>query len=260
MRRDVPLWLLVILCAGLAGARIALMLRGSPTTLSEPIDVPPATRPAPRLRTVRARVLARDALLLGLATLASVLVARQVVVAQIDERIDEALLQQRQELQRLVEDGVDPDTGEPLGGRVRRILEVFLQRNVPSRGEAYLTFVAGRPYLRSAQVLPYRLDQDERLVELWGGLQRVSRARVDTPAGEVDYLAVPVRAQGETEGLRGRPVPRVRDPQPRRHHARALPRGRARARAGHPALLVEDVIRLAKAERPGFLDLHTVSA
>jgi hypothetical protein len=45
MRRDVPLWLLVILCAGLAGALIALMLRGSPTTLSEPIDVPTTTRP-----------------------------------------------------------------------------------------------------------------------------------------------------------------------------------------------------------------------
>ncbi len=47
MRRDVALWLLVILCAGLAGALIVLVLRGSQATLSEPIEVPPPARAGP---------------------------------------------------------------------------------------------------------------------------------------------------------------------------------------------------------------------
>ena len=36
---------------------------------------------------------------------------------------------------------------------MRRIFEVYFQRNVPSRNEALITFLDGRPFWRSAQVV-----------------------------------------------------------------------------------------------------------
>jgi signal transduction histidine kinase len=146
------------------------------------------------------RVVVRHVLLLALATAGSIVVAREIVVAQIDERIDASLTQEVAELERL-KGGTDPETGRPLGARVRRIFDLYLQGNVPARGEAFLTFVGGRPYLRSAPVVPYRLDRDPELVRRWGAIERSDRGRAGTPAGDVDYLAVPLRADGRTRGV-----------------------------------------------------------
>ena len=167
-------------------------------------DEQPAS-PGPRgsrawLASLRVRVLVRYVVLLALATAGSILVARQVIVTQIDDRIDAALNQEVEELERL-KGGSDPETGRPLGQRVRRIFDLYLERNVPARGEAFLTFVNGEPYLRSARVVPYRLDQDPELVRRWGSIERADRGHVSTPGGEIEFLAVPLRAGGETRGV-----------------------------------------------------------
>jgi two-component system, OmpR family, sensor kinase len=78
---------------------------------------------------------------------------------------------------------------------------VYLQRNVPSRNEALITFVDGKPYLRSVQVVPYRLDRDPALVARWGRVPKPDRGRVQTPAGPVEYLAVPLQRGGSTTGV-----------------------------------------------------------
>jgi hypothetical protein len=52
------------------------------------------------------------------------------VLAGLDDRIDGALVQESQELRRLIQDGTDLETGEPFRG-VRRILEVFLKGTCP---------------------------------------------------------------------------------------------------------------------------------
>jgi len=150
---------------------------------------------------VRTRILASYVGLLALATVASVLVARQVLVGQLDGRIDADLRQEAEELSQLAVEGIDPLTARPFGDRVDRIFEVHLQRNIPSRNEALLTFIDGRPSTRSPSVVDYRLDQDAELVELWGTVQDTERGRVDTPAGEVEYLAVPLRADGQVRGV-----------------------------------------------------------
>jgi signal transduction histidine kinase len=138
--------------------------------------------------------------LLLLATGSSVLVTREVLLIRLDQRIDAELVQEAAELRRLAS-GNDPETGRPFGQEVRRMFAVYLQRNVPSRHEALITFVDGRPFLRSRQVVPYRLDTDPELVARWGGLRETDRGRVETPQGRVEYLAVPVRAAGETAGV-----------------------------------------------------------
>lgn len=153
-----------------------------------------------RVGGIRTRILLPFVATLALATALSVLVAREVLHARLDERIDQELAQEVSELRRLAAD-VDPQTGRPFGDDVRRIFKMWFERHIPSPREAHLTFVDRSPYLRSRTVTPYRLDRDAELVRHWSGLTRSERDGVDTPAGRVEYLAVPLR--GDAGGVLG---------------------------------------------------------
>jgi two-component system OmpR family sensor kinase len=147
------------------------------------------------------RLVVSFALVMAIATVVSVLLVREVLVAGIDDRIDADLVQESRELHRLADRGIDPETGEPFGEHVRRILDTYLERNVPARNEAFLTFVDGEPYMRSRNVLPYRLDEDEALVERWASLTESEAGSVETPGGRVRYLAVPILTRGEARAV-----------------------------------------------------------
>jgi signal transduction histidine kinase len=149
---------------------------------------------------LRARILAWFIGLLAVATLMSVLATQAVLDIRLDQRIDAELAQEAAELRRLA-GGNDPRTGRPFGPRVTRIFEVYLARNVPARDEALITFVGGEPFLRSRTVLPYRLDRDPELVARWATRRATDRGRVETPAGSVEYLAVPLRADAASAGV-----------------------------------------------------------
>jgi signal transduction histidine kinase len=149
---------------------------------------------------LRTRVLAWFIGLLALATLAFVLVTWTVLNVQLDQRIDRELVQEAGELRRLAS-GNDPETGRPFRQDVRRIFEVYFERNVPSRNEALISFVGGELYLRSEQVVPYRLDRDPELVARWVSLRRTDRGQVETPAGHVEYLAVPLLRGQDNAGV-----------------------------------------------------------
>ena len=136
------------------------------------------------LASVRFRVVAASVALLALATTGSILVAREVVVRQIDDRIERVLTQEVDELQRLQQEQ-DPVSGRPLGDDLRRLLEVQLSRNVPAEGEAYIAYVDGRPFLHSRQSVPYRLDTDAEFTRRWGSVTTRQRGRVGTPGGDV---------------------------------------------------------------------------
>jgi signal transduction histidine kinase len=170
---------------------------------------PPATRvfpPPPGPRRVRfglrARIILVHVGLLAFAVLASVLVARQALLVRLEERIDAELGQEVRELDKLTR-GEDPKTGEPFGENVQRLFRVFLERNIPSRHEVVITFVDGKPFERSPlRAEPYRLDEDEELVALWGRLEEPDSGEVPTPGGRVKYLAVPItRNDGSTAGV-----------------------------------------------------------
>ena len=147
---------------------------------------------APFTSSIRVRLLAWFVLFLAVATVGSVFVVRQVLLYRLDQHINDELVQETKEL-RVLARGNDPETGEPFGGRVRKIFEVFLERNIPSRNEAVITFIDGKPFLRSRQVVPYRLDKDRELVARWAHLQDTDRGSASTPEGRVEFIAVPVK-------------------------------------------------------------------
>ncbi|MFP5372870.1 MAG: sensor histidine kinase [Actinomycetes bacterium] len=152
------------------------------------------------LRSLRTRLVALFAVVLLLTLVASLATARWVLLNRLDARIDADLDQEVEELESLAS-GRDPETGQPLRQDVRRLLSLYLQRNVPMENEAVVTYVDGEPYLRSRPVAPYRLDQDARLSARWSALQQSERSVVDTPAGPFRYLAVPIVLDGEAKGV-----------------------------------------------------------
>jgi signal transduction histidine kinase len=149
---------------------------------------------------IRARILTWFIGVLALATVASVGVTHEVLMIRLDQRIDAELTQEAAELRKLAK-GKDPASGRPFGADVERIFDLYLRRNVPSRNEALITFVGGEPYLRSHQVVPFRLDKDPELVSRWGTVRAPDHGSVQTPAGRVEYLAVPLQADAETRGV-----------------------------------------------------------
>ena len=169
-------------------------------TMAETPTMAAAMTESRPLSSIRLRLVAWFILLLTLASVGSIVVVRQVLLNRLDERIDRELVQESKELRALA-GGNDPETGEPFAGRVRKIFSTYLERNIPSRNEALITFVDGEPFLRSRRVVPYRLDQDPRLQERWGDLTQTERGRVNTPAGGVEYLAIPLRSGTDVNGV-----------------------------------------------------------
>ena len=144
---------------------------------------------------LRTRILAWLVGVVALATLASVLVTYKVLLVRLDHRIDAELTQEAEELRKLAV-GKDPETGQLFGPDARRIFQVYFQQNVPSRNEALITFLDGRPFWRSRQVVPYDLSSDPELISRWASIDSPDRGEVHTPAGRVEYLAVPLRESG----------------------------------------------------------------
>jgi two-component system, OmpR family, sensor kinase len=146
---------------------------------------------------LRARMLLAHVGLLAIAVIASVLIARQLLLVRLEERIDQELAQEVSEL-RILARGRDPQTGRPFGTDVRRIFQVFLRRNVPARNEVIITYVHGRPYERSRTLRspPYRLDEDPKLIARWGRLEQPDEGEISTPGGRIKFLAVPVLVSG----------------------------------------------------------------
>jgi two-component system OmpR family sensor kinase len=145
----------------------------------------------------RTRVLLAFVVLLALSTVASTLALRQILLARAGERVDQALVQEVTEFRQLVRHGINPVTGEPFGGNVRALFDVFLQRNIPGEGEAIFTFLDGSPY-RSTEGEPSPPLRD-RVIEL-GARPSTERGEVETPEGTVRYLAVPVEVGERQRG------------------------------------------------------------
>jgi signal transduction histidine kinase len=168
----------------------------APTSASTPADRPKRLM----WQGIRGRILLWFIAVLTAATIGAIFVTRQLLIASVDARIDEALQQEVREL-RTLSGGRDPTTGERFGSQVHRIFEVFLRRNLPVRNEMFLTFLDGEPFEQSVGTPIYPLEREATLIERFGAVDRPERGQVETPAGDVEYLAVPVRADREVRGV-----------------------------------------------------------
>jgi signal transduction histidine kinase len=190
-------------------------LTRTPEAESTPSSTPRSVRAGVRrqvltfLGGIRLRMVWWFIVVLALATAGSVVLVRQVLVQRLDARIEAELVQEVDEVRRLAE-GNDPETGEPFGQQVDRIFEVFLERNIPARYEALITFIDGRLHLYSPRdepvplnetKTPYPLHEDQSLVGRWSNIEEPARGQAETPAGTVEYLAVPFLADSELRGV-----------------------------------------------------------
>ncbi len=148
----------------------------------------------------RGRVLGVVAVLLVGGTSLAVVLQRAILLGELANEVEKSLEQERQEIIRLA-DGRNPLTGDPFGSDVAAIFDTFLSRNVPGEGEVYITLVDGEPYRTTIAPEGVRLDQDVALVEQWAALTEGERGALDTDAGPVRYLAVPLAANGSTAGV-----------------------------------------------------------
>jgi len=136
--------------------------------------------------------------LLALAGTAALPVHRRVLVRQLDAKVAQLLVQEASEL-RVLAGGRDPATGEPFAGDVQAIFSTFLQRNLPLEGEAFVTYVDGKPY--RASLAPHPLLDDGSLTRRWSQVTASQRGEVATPVGPARYLAVPLKDRGVTRGV-----------------------------------------------------------
>lgn len=147
---------------------------------------------------LRARVVLWYLVLLAVSLLVGVLALRQFLVVGLDDSVSESLTQEAEEL-RLLTGGNDPTTGEPFGNDVKAIFDTFVARNVPSAGEGLLFIVRGNPYA-SSRGAPVDLLEDPGLVEEWSDLRTPTKGELETQAGPVRWLAVPLRDDQQTLG------------------------------------------------------------
>jgi signal transduction histidine kinase len=149
------------------------------------------------LGSARVRILASYLILLLFSALVGGIALRSVLLARAGERVDDALVQETEEFRTLASNGRNPLTGRPFGNDVKAIFNVFLSRNVPAQGEAFFTFVGGRPHRAS-----YAPGVDVPSVNQVTAAAADGAGSGEFEAGDrrIRSLSVPVRVEGAPAG------------------------------------------------------------
>ncbi|HZT66797.1 MAG TPA: HAMP domain-containing sensor histidine kinase [Acidimicrobiales bacterium] len=138
----------------------------------------------------RTRILGWYVILLAVAIGLSLVAERQVLLHRLSNRVDTQLT-------------VDADalSHQAAGSRssVTALFDNYLRTHVAAPDEEFLTIVGARPYEASFGGR-YRLEQLGGFVSRVAGVADPVRGDLDTPAGPVRYLAVPVVQPGSPPG------------------------------------------------------------
>ena len=119
-----------------------------------------------------------------------------LLLQRVDDRVDTELRGEVSELRLLAEEGIDPRTGQPFSD-VRSLLEQHIQRSIPDVNETMFVMVDGEVETRSGDNPPVRLDLDPALVDQVRDVQDVTLGDLETSAGDVRWVAVPVDPNGQ---------------------------------------------------------------
>ena len=138
----------------------------------------------------RARILGWMLVLVALAVGASIVVARSVLIARLDERLDRELAQEVSKFRSFA--------GVYSGPRdVDVLLSRYLEQKVPDHNETFFSIVDGRAARRVAAETPARVDTNQALVERLAGATQPSYGWAETSAGRIRYAVVPVNVVGD---------------------------------------------------------------
>lgn len=137
---------------------------------------------------------------MSISTLVSVLAVRQILLANLEERVQQSLQQEVDEFRQL-RNGNDPETGQPFGDDVAAVFDVFLARNITEDDEFLVTILNGQFYRASSLALPKALQADSPLVQRWAQLNQVQQGMEITSSGTILYQAEPVRIFYQAEPI-----------------------------------------------------------
>lgn len=126
------------------------------------------------------------------------LTARALVEDQVNSRITNQLNGEITELRLLANSDIDPQTGQPFAD-TGSLLRLFLERNIPDQNETMFAIVNGTVDSRSQGTPPTRLDTNPELIDAVRDVDEVTYGQIDTVAGLVKYVAVPVIAANTDE-------------------------------------------------------------
>jgi two-component system, OmpR family, sensor kinase len=141
---------------------------------------------------VRTRIAAAVALLGALALASSGLMVYVLGVERVHDTIRVAVDQELAELEEFEENGRDLETGERFDS-VDRLIEEFLERNVPGHSELMVGVWGGEVKISSASSRSGLREDPDFLGAVLPKVPDGGSGRVDTPWGEVYYEVLPVR-------------------------------------------------------------------
>lgn len=144
-----------------------------------------------RLRTSRLRIVAWLMLLVFVVLALTIAVTRQLLIADVNERIDSELRGDVAELRLLADIGIDPTTGEPFADAEALVL-VSLEKSIPDRYEAMFVIIDGAVIARSRGTPPARVDLDQAFVDSVAGVTTTRYGEAPTASGSFRYVAIPV--------------------------------------------------------------------
>lgn len=136
-----------------------------------------------RRRSARLRILGWILVPAALMLILSWVVARGLLISQVDTRIQQELAGEVSELRVLANEG---------GTEPRALLRLYLDRSIPDPNETMFSIVDGVVDARTSDVPPVRLDEDADLVAVLADVDEVTYGAADTSAGPAQYVAVPV--------------------------------------------------------------------
>jgi signal transduction histidine kinase len=148
----------------------------------------------------RFRMVAAYLVLLIFALAVAILGIRQVLLVRLDNRTEADLRQEVLEIRNLIANGRDPATGEPFDS-VERAFDVYMDRNIPSVEEAFVTILDGALHRDRLRSFPGREIPAGALAS-WAefstgdGPDEIT-GTFDAARGEADFHAVRFSLGGE---------------------------------------------------------------
>lgn len=146
------------------------------------------------------RILAVYCLLILCSFAGAVLAIRRDLLLRLEARIEQALNQEIQELQLLVQ-GKDPETAQPFGNNITAIFDVFLRRNIPISNEYTIALLPNGFYDSVPANLPPSIARDSAMVRHWQQLTVSERGKVEGSQDQIVYLAEPIAIDGKIRGV-----------------------------------------------------------